>query len=167
MYLLEFREKEKKTNILGGKKRERERDGNKKGTRMDICILKRDILNVCQWRIQRWIIKFQQALGLLCWIGIFMVTKFPITVFSQSVQWLSHVQLCHPMDCSMPGFPVYHQFPEFVQTHVHWVSDAIQPSHPLLSPSPLAFNLSHVLDIYIIGKENKNSWIVLPWWSIG
>ena len=66
MYLLEFREKEKKTNILGGKKRERERDGNKKGTRMDICILKRDILNVCQWRIQRWIIKFQQALGLLC-----------------------------------------------------------------------------------------------------
>ena len=50
----------------GKKKRERERDGNKKGTRMDICILKRDILNVCQWRIQRWIIKFQQALGLLC-----------------------------------------------------------------------------------------------------
>ena len=46
------------------------------------------------------------------------------------------------MDCSRPGFPVHHQFPEFIQTHVHWVSDAIQPSHPLLSPSPPAFNLS-------------------------
>ena len=45
------------------------------------------------------------------------------------------------MDCSMPGFPVHHQLPEFMQTHVHWVGDAIQPSHPLSSPSP-AFNLS-------------------------
>ena len=41
--------------------------------------------------------------------------------------------LCHLMDCSTPGFPVHHQFPEFTQTHVHWVSDAIQPSHPLSS----------------------------------
>ena len=46
------------------------------------------------------------------------------------------------MDCSMPGLPVHHQLPEFTQTHVHWVSDAIQPSHPLLSPSPPTFNLS-------------------------
>ena len=45
------------------------------------------------------------------------------------------------MDCSIPGFPVYHQLPELAQTHVHWVSDAIQPSHPLSSPSP-AFSLS-------------------------
>ena len=44
---------------------------------------------------------------------------------------------------STPGFPVHHQLPELAQTHVHWVSDAIQPSHPLLSPSPPAFNLSH------------------------
>ena len=50
--------------------------------------------------------------------------------------------LCDPMDCSMPGFPVHHQLPEPAQTHVHWVSDAIQPSHPLLSPSPPIFNLS-------------------------
>ena len=49
--------------------------------------------------------------------------------------------LCDPMDCSTPGLPVHHQLPEFTQTHVHWVSDAIQPSHPLLSPSPPAFNL--------------------------
>ena len=47
-----------------------------------------------------------------------------------------------PMDCSTPGLPVHHQLPEFTQTHVHWVGDAIQPSHPLSSPSPLAFNLS-------------------------
>ena len=45
------------------------------------------------------------------------------------------------MDCSTPGFPVLHQLPEPAQTHVHWVSDAMQPSHPLPSPSP-AFNLS-------------------------
>ena len=46
------------------------------------------------------------------------------------------------MDCSTLGFPVHHQLPEIAQTHVHWVSDAIQPSHPLSSPSPPAFNLS-------------------------
>ena len=46
------------------------------------------------------------------------------------------------MDYSMPGLPVYHQLLEFTQTHVHWVSDAIQSFHPLSSPSPLAFNLS-------------------------
>ena len=50
--------------------------------------------------------------------------------------------LCDPMDCSTPGFPVHHQLPEFAQTHVHRISDAIQPSHPLSSPSPPAFNLS-------------------------
>ena len=46
--------------------------------------------------------------------------------------------LCSPMNCSTPGLPVYHQLPEFTQTHVHRVSDAIQPSHPLSSPSPPA-----------------------------
>ena len=50
--------------------------------------------------------------------------------------------LCNPMDCSMRGLPVHHQLPEFTQTHVHWVSDAIKPSHPLLSPSSPTFNLS-------------------------
>ena len=49
--------------------------------------------------------------------------------------------LCNPMDCSMPGLSVHHQLPEFTQIHVHWVSDAIKPSHPLLSSSPPAFNL--------------------------
>ena len=50
--------------------------------------------------------------------------------------------LCNPMERSMPGFPVHHQLPELAQTHVLWLSDAIQPSHPLSSPSPPAFNLS-------------------------
>ena len=48
-----------------------------------------------------------------------------------AVQSLSCVWLCEPMDCSTPGFPVLHHLPEFAQTHVHWVSDAIQPSHPV------------------------------------
>ena len=49
--------------------------------------------------------------------------------------------LCNSMKCRTPGLPVHHQLPEFTQTHVHWVSDAIQPAHPLSSPSPRAFNL--------------------------
>ena len=63
-----------------------------------------------------------------------------------SVQFSSVAQscptLCNPMNHSMPGLPVHHQLPEFTQIHVHQVSDAIQPSHSLLSPSPPAFNLS-------------------------
>ena len=63
-----------------------------------------------------------------------------------SVHFISVTQscptLCDPMNCSTPGLPVHHQLPEFTQTHVHWVGDAIQPSHPLLSPSPLAPNPS-------------------------
>ena len=50
--------------------------------------------------------------------------------------------LWDPMDCLTPGFPVHHQPPELAQTHVQWVGDAIQPPHPLSSPSPPAFNLS-------------------------
>ena len=51
-----------------------------------------------------------------------------------SFQLLSHVRLCDPMNRSTPGLPVHHQLPEPTQTHFHWVSDAIQPSHPLSSP---------------------------------
>ena len=50
--------------------------------------------------------------------------------------------LCDRTDCSTPSFPVHHQLPELTQNHVHQVSDAIQPSHPLLPPSPPTFNLS-------------------------
>ena len=70
-------------------------------------------------------------------------------IISQFVPFSSVTQssptLCDLMDCSTPGFPVtnsHHQFPELTQTHVHWVGDANQPSHPLSSPSPPALNLS-------------------------
>ena len=62
---------------------------------------------------------------------------------SQSLSLVTQLclTLCNPMDYT-PGLPVHHQLPEFTQTHVHWVGDAMQPSHSLPSPSPLAFNLS-------------------------
>ena len=56
--------------------------------------------------------------------------------------------LCDPMYCSMPGFSVHHQLLERTQTHARWVSDAIQPSHPLSSPSPPSFNLSHYQGLF-------------------
>ena len=58
------------------------------------------------------------------------------------VQSLSHLTLCDPMDCSTPDIPVLHYLPEFAQTHVHWVDDAIQPSRSLPPTSLLALNLS-------------------------
>ena len=66
------------------------------------------------------------------------------STFSQfsSVQLLSHVRLCNPMNHSMPGLPVHHQLLESTETHVLCVGDAIQPSHPLSSPSPPAPNPS-------------------------
>ena len=71
----------------------------------------------------------------------FVLFSFWCSNNTSSVQLLSHVRLCNPMDCSTPGFPVHHQLLELVQIHVHRVGDAIQPSHPLSSPSP-PFNLS-------------------------
>ena len=68
------------------------------------------------------------------------------TKIKQLCCWCSIAQLCltlcDPMDRNTPRFPVHHQFPELAQTHVHWVGDAIQPSHPLSSPSPPDFYLS-------------------------
>ena len=90
---------------------------------------------------------------LLCWgqslVNIHMGYKyshlFPHSE-KYSVQFSSVAQscltLCNPMNHSTPGLPVHHQLPEFTQTHVHWVGDAIQPSHLLSSPSPLAPNPS-------------------------
>ena len=81
------------------------------------------------------------------WPGVHLL-KFIIRLYydTWTVQFSSVAQscptLCNPMDCSTPGLPVHHQLPEFIQTHAHWVSDVIQPSHPLLSPSLPAFNLS-------------------------
>ena len=72
--------------------------------------------------------------------------SFPSLFGTYLYQFSSVAQSCptfwDPMDSNTPGFPVLHQLPELAQTHVHRVGDAIQPSHPLLSPSPPAFNLS-------------------------
>ena len=64
--------------------------------------------------------------------------------FSHQFSSVAHLcqTLCDPMDHSMPGLPVHHQLLESTQTHLHWVSDAIQPSHPLSSPFPSTLNLS-------------------------
>ena len=76
------------------------------------------------------------------------VTHFPLHIFyvHSLVQFSSVTQscltLCDPMNCSTPGLPVHHQLPEFIQTHVRWVGDAIQPSHLLSAPSPPAPNPS-------------------------
>ena len=67
----------------------------------------------------------------------FLFTNFCCCSVTQS-----RPTLCDPMDCSTPGFPVHHQLPKLIQTHVQWVSDAIQPSRPLLSSSLPAFNFS-------------------------
>ena len=64
---------------------------------------------------------------------VWFLCIFNSVQFSHSV-----MSVCDPMNCSTPGLPVHHQLPESTQTHVHWVCDAIQPSHPLSSPSPPA-----------------------------
>ena len=73
-------------------------------------------------------------------------------VHYNSVQFSSVTQLCptlwDPMNHSTPGLPAHHQLPESTQTHVHWVGNAIQPSHPLSSPYPPTFNLSQHQDLY-------------------
>ena len=72
--------------------------------------------------------------------------------------------LCDPMNHSTPGLPVHHQLPEFTQTHVHWVGDAIQPSHPLSSPSPPALNLSQHQGLL---KWISSSYQLAKYWSFG
>ena len=70
--------------------------------------------------------------------------------------------LCDPMNRSTPGLPVHHQLPEFIQTHIHRVSDAIQPSHPLSSPSPPALNPSQHESLFQwVNSSNK----VAKYWS--
>ena len=71
--------------------------------------------------------------------------------------------LCNSMNCSTPGLPVHHQLPEFTQTHVHWVSDAIQSSHPLSFPSPPALNLSQnqglfKCQLFVSGGQSIGLW---------
>ena len=80
----------------------------------------------------------EDHLGLIKLTGSHSI-RFKTFMFSSVAQ--SCPTLCDPMNCSTPGLPAHHQLLEFTQTHVHWVGDAIQPSHLLSSPSPPALNL--------------------------
>ena len=75
-----------------------------------------------------------------CSLGVMLISSLKPPLFSSVAQ--SCPTLCDPINRSMPGLPVHHQLPDFTQIHVHRVSDAIQPSHPLSSPSPPAPNPS-------------------------
>ena len=85
-------------------------------------------------------------------VALKIIDFIPGTRRSSSVQFSSVTQscltLCNPMDLSTPVFTVHYQFPELTQTHVHQVSDTIQPSHPLSSPSPPTFNLSQYQGVF-------------------
>ena len=73
-------------------------------------------------------------------IYVFVLSLFLLNSVQSSSVALSCLTLCNPMNCSTPGLPVHQQHPKFIQTNVHRVSDAIQPSHPLSAPSPPASN---------------------------
>ena len=99
--------------------------------------------------------------------------KLALRMFSSDAQLC--LTLCNPMDCSMPGLPIHHQFPEFTQTRICWVGDAIQPSHPLLTPLLLpsifpsirVFSDESVLPtkwpkywIFSISPSSEYSWLI-------
>ena len=126
----------------------------------------------CWWNKEQTLISLRQP----WWFNLqFSLAQFSLSSVQFSVR-LCSVQLV-PMDCSTPGLPVHHWIPEFAQTQVHWVSDAIQPSHPLSSPSPPAFNLSQhqglfqwvsslhqvakVLELQLQHQFNLTTWVFL------
>ena len=92
--------------------------------------------------------------------NIYLCTTESLALQKKFSSVQSCLTLCNPMDCSTPGLPVHHQLPEFTQTCVHWVGDAIQPSHPLSSLSPPALNLSQHQGLF--------KWVSIRWpkyWS--
>ena len=99
-------------------------------------------MSVSLWTVAFWCF----VGGTLC--AVCCNTKFGIVPFGILVLVLGYLwqggllEECFAMDCSTPGLPVHHQLPEFTQTHVHQVGDAVQPSYPLSAPSPPTFNLS-------------------------
>ena len=113
----------------------------------------REVYSFFAWQ-NPWLMMRPQEI-LVGWINIWrkiVWIKKPVKLFDDFFFFLfccfclsavkSCLTLCEPMDCSTPGSSVLHHVPELAQMHVHWVGDAIQPSHPLSPPSPFAFNLS-------------------------
>ena len=130
---------------------------------MDCCLPGSSVHRIFQARISEWVVisfsrgsfRPRDRTHVSCSAGRFFTTgppEKPILITFSSVQFISVAQscltLCDPMNHSTPGLPVHHQLPKSTQTHVHRVSDAIQPSHPLLSPSPPALNLSQNHDLF-------------------
>ena len=126
-----------------------------------ICLLNYNELTIgdCEKRWERELVNTYwkqppMAVMNMWWSGVnLLFWSLPVlTCFWMPHQFSSVTQscltLCDPVDCSMPGFPVHHQLPEFAQTHVHRDGDANQPSHPLSSPSSPAFNLPQHQGLY-------------------
>ena len=92
------------------------------------------------------ILELSHIFQIFTWAAHFLILSISVLFFFFHFQFSAVIQSClilgDPMDCSTPAFPVHHQLPQLAQTHVHRVGDAIQPSHPLSSLSPPAFNLS-------------------------
>ena len=115
----------------------------KLGAPLAIMRSKPNCLTAHMFLVVIWLVDTRNELDLECidyhecivWIQVGNIQFSP-------VRSLSRVWLCDPMNHSTPVLPVHHQLPESTQTHVHWVGDAILPSHPLLSPAPSALNLS-------------------------
>ena len=124
--------------LLNQKERERERGGEWIQVTGYVSVLPPDSFNHSLAKPPQW-----RAAGALPPVVAPWTTVSQILLLLQfSSVTQSCPTLCDPMNRSTPGLPVHHQLPEFTQTHVHWVGDAIQPSHPLSSPSPPALNLS-------------------------
>ena len=116
-------------------------------------------LQLLEWK-KRWTGQLEQGLRgwrdfLWQWMELTWGMKLRVSFFRSVTQ--SCPALCDPMDHSMPGLPVHHQLPEFTQTHVHWVGDAIQPSHSVSPPSPQAFNFSQHQGLFFLKPYIKFS----------
>ena len=128
-----------------------------------VCLVKAMVYPVVMYGCENWTIKKTEhqrldAFELWCWTRLLRIpwtarrSNQSILKEISSIQFSSVTQscptLCDPMNRSMPGLPLHHQLPEFTQTHVHRVSDAIQPSHPLSSSSPPAPNPSQSQSLF-------------------
>ena len=109
-----------------------------------VCIVKAMVFPVVMHSCESWTVRRQNTKELMpsnCSVRFSSVTQL-------------RPNLCDPMDCSTPGFLIRYQLLELTQTHVHRVGDAIQPSHPLSSPSPPAFNLSQYQGLFQSGSSS-------------
>ena len=138
------------------------------------CYLTVSFANYPSYRTLTMVVK-----ALILKLLFYMLMYFQNSLQLAPVQFSSVAQscltLCDPMDCSTPGFPVYYQLLELTQTHVHRVGDAIQPSHPLLSPSPPATGSFPISQYFASGGQSTGvsaSAAVLPmniqdWFPLG